>query len=85
MTIYLVLGVLIIIFLKLLGLTGLKACTITIALCFLYAIIDEYHQTFIMSRTGQFRDCLIDLLGAILGTILVLALTKYKKKNYLIK
>lgn len=48
---------------------------LTIILCFLYAITDEYHQTFITGRTGQFSDVLIDTAGAIIGT-------KLYKKHY---
>jgi VanZ family protein len=37
-----------------------------IALAILYAISDEYHQTFILDREGTGRDVLIDSLGVIL-------------------
>lgn len=43
---------------------------ITILICFVYALTDEYHQTFISGRTGQFIDVLIDTLGASIGTII---------------
>ena len=43
---------------------------ITIIICFIYAITDEYHQTFIDGRTGQFIDVLIDTTGSILGLII---------------
>ncbi len=33
---------------------------------FLYAISDEYHQTFILGRNGAVRDVLIDSIGMIL-------------------
>ena len=37
-------------------------------ICFLYACSDEYHQTFVVGRTGQFSDVLIDSVGALLGS-----------------
>lgn len=42
---------------------------ITILLCFIFAMTDEYHQTFVDGRTGQFKDVLIDTTGAIVGTL----------------
>ena len=54
---------------------------ITIIICFIYACTDEYHQTFIQGRTGQFTDSLIDTLGALIGIILVLIKCKLKKNN----
>lgn len=35
----------------------------------LYALSDEYHQTFISGRTGRFLDIGIDSLGALLGLL----------------
>lgn len=29
-----------------------------------YALVDEYHQTFVRSRTGDFHDVLVDMAGA---------------------
>ena len=50
---------------------------IAIIICFLYASFDEVHQLFVSGRTGQFRDILIDTLGAI-SSILIFSLL-YKK------
>lgn len=54
---------------------------ITIIICFLYAITDEYHQTFIDGRTGQFIDVLIDTAGSILGLIIYNKITLKKTKR----
>lgn len=57
---------------------------ITIIICFLYAITDEYHQTFISGRTGQFSDVLIDTIGATTGIIIyniIKQLIRKKDKN----
>lgn len=42
---------------------------ITVLLCFIFAITDEYHQTFVKGRTGQFKDVVIDTSGALVGTL----------------
>lgn len=55
---------------------------LTILICFLYALTDEYHQTFISGRTGQFLDVLIDTAGSFLGLIIYNKLaTKTNKKR----
>lgn len=48
----------------------LLTCAVTILLCFIFAMTDEYHQTFVDGRTGQFMDVLIDTTGACVGTLL---------------
>lgn len=39
-------------------------------ICFVYAASDEFHQTFIPGRSGEFRDVMIDSLGALLGILI---------------
>ncbi len=36
-----------------------------------YAVLDEYHQSFIPSRTSDWRDVVIDAGGAVLGLVLL--------------
>lgn len=38
-------------------------------LCSIFALLDEYHQTFVDGRTGQFFDVFIDTLGAAIGLL----------------
>ncbi len=45
----------------------------------LYAISDEYHQTYIPGRSGEIRDVLIDSLGAVTGILLVLIVCRIFK------
>lgn len=40
------------------------------AFCVLYAVTDEWHQTFVSGRSGELRDVLIDGLGALFGILL---------------
>jgi len=42
------------------------AC-LSLILVFLYAGSDEFHQTFIPNRTGQFSDVLVDTAGGAVG------------------
>lgn len=42
----------------------------TIFLALIYAVSDEYHQTFVAGRSGNVTDVVIDLLGAGLGLLL---------------
>lgn len=37
--------------------------------CFIFAFLDEYHQTFVDGRTGQMFDVFIDTFGATIGII----------------
>ena len=46
-----------------------------------YAIFDEYHQTFVMGRSGEILDVLIDLLGVLTGLLIVILLLKIRKKE----
>ena len=61
----------------------LKSVFIALLLAFLYACSDEYHQTFVVGRTGQFDDVLIDFSGAFIGVLIVSLIVKlniFKKK-----
>lgn len=55
-----------------------QICIFAIAIVFLYACTDEYHQRFVAERTPQFKDVVIDTLG---GTVsaLIYALTAFKR------
>ncbi len=46
---------------------------------YIYAITDEIHQSFVPGRSALFRDTLIDLVGIILG-YLILYFYRYKHK-----
>ncbi len=68
-------------------LTGLinRPFVMSILLSFLYACTDEIHQIFVPGRSAQFRDVLIDTLGASFGatiTYLIIKLfTKIKTRS----
>ncbi|WP_304942306.1 VanZ family protein [Vallitalea guaymasensis] len=46
-----------------------------------YAMFDEYYQTFIEGRGGEIRDVIIDSFGALCATLLALILMKNLRKN----
>ena len=36
--------------------------------CLIYAILDEYHQNFVVGRAASYWDVVIDEIGALAGT-----------------
>lgn len=69
-TVYLVLGLLILLAMDTKTETFWRNSTIAVIACLLYAITDELHQTFVPGRAGELRDCLIDASGAIVACCL---------------
>ncbi len=45
-----------------------------------YAITDEYHQTFVAGRSGEARDVLIDTAGALFGIGIYIGIRKVRSK-----
>ena len=50
-----------------LRLRGWKGVAVTLCCVLLFALSDEFHQSFVSGRTARLIDVGIDLLGAILG------------------
>ena len=44
---------------------------VSLALIIVYALVDEYHQSFVPSRTGTIYDSLIDMVGGLAALIIV--------------
>lgn len=63
-TVYFVLALLILLALDTNADNFYRNAIIAIILCFLYALTDEYHQTFVSGRSGELGDCFIDSMGA---------------------
>lgn len=80
-TVYFILAILLFIFLKVVGLKKSLAFFISIVFCFIFSLTDEYHQTFVAERTGQFSDCLIDTTGSIIGAGISFLLSKKENKQ----
>ncbi len=49
----------------------------SMGLCLLVAVLDEYHQSFVSSRTGSIRDVALDLTGSSLAAVITLALSPF--------
>ena len=43
----------------------------SLALVVVYALLDEYHQSYVPSRTGSFNDSLIDMTGGLAALVIV--------------
>jgi VanZ family protein len=54
----------------------LAARTVAFGFAALYAVLDEFHQSFVPSRTGSPWDVLIDITGAILGLVIYVRMTR---------
>ena len=54
--------------------------SIGIDFAFLYAVSDEIHQRFVPGRSGELRDTLIDLSGAVIGVFITVFIVKRTKK-----
>ena len=44
-----------------------------VSVCFLYAVSDEFHQSFVVGRAGRLSDVLLDTAGAVTGVAVFLA------------
>ncbi|MBV7271541.1 VanZ family protein [Clostridium sp. PL3] len=66
---YLVLAILVSSILFSFNIRGKGALTYIMFICLLYAVLDEFYQSFIPGRTSLVSDVLIDFLGSILGMV----------------
>ena len=76
MFLYFILSILIISLLSNIQNNKYLSIIITLGICLIYASLDEYHQTFIVGRTGQIKDVIIDMIGSIIGCFLYRIYTK---------
>ena len=58
---------------------GYRKYKFTIITAYIYALSDEYHQSFVPGRTSRFRDTLIDLGGICLSLFILNILIKNNK------
>ncbi len=49
---------------------GIRFILLSILFSFLYAATDEFHQLFVPGRSGEFKDVMIDTVGAATGAFL---------------
>lgn len=62
-----------------------KKIIISLIIGFIYACSDEIHQTFVMGRSGEARDVLIDTSGVFIGICISYLIYKIYKKQFVIK
>lgn len=48
---------------------------------YLYALSDEWHQTFVAGRTGHFEDTLVDGIGIVLVVVMYILIRRRKHKK----
>ena len=58
---------------------------ITILICFIYSLTDEFHQSFVPGRTSLFTDCLIDTTGSIITCLMYTIIKKVKESKLSMK
>ena len=58
-------------------------CGVVLLWCALFAASDEFHQTFVKSRTPSVCDVLLDIGGASLGLLIVASFANRRPKNSL--
>jgi VanZ family protein len=55
--------------------------TSSLLLVIFYALSDEYHQTFVPSRTGSIYDSLIDMTGGLAALLLLVLWSRRKRAD----
>ena len=78
-SIYTLVGILIMTFISTYKLCLWKKFGISILVGLIYAISDEYHQSFVPGRSAEIRDVLIDTTGVMFGIIIVLVIISVYK------
>ena len=81
-TIYLILGLLILSFIREFRVVDYRAVLLSVFLTFLYACSDEVHQLFVPGRSGEFLDVLLDSVGALSVCLLYTLYYKIRRKLY---
>ncbi len=81
-TIYFILGLLLLSFIKEFRVLNYKSLLLAIIIAFLYACSDEVHQLFVNGRSGKILDVLLDTLGAMVGCLTYLGFYKIRRKKY---
>ncbi len=70
---YLVLGMLLFFLSRSYGVPVVRGCLMDFGVSVLYGASDELHQLFVLGRSGQVTDVLLDGFGAFIGILLALA------------
>ena len=58
-----------------------RPATLSIIVCALYAASDEFHQLFIIGRSGELRDIIIDSCAAMVGVFIISIFVRILQKS----
>lgn len=58
-----------------------KTLWLSVIFSALYAITDEFHQTFVEGRSGELRDVCIDTAGAFIGMLIFVSVCRLSVKR----
>lgn len=81
---YFVLGILMVNALRQVNLSKFKfnrPAVLSIIVCALYAVSDEFHQLFVSGRSGELRDIIIDSCAAMAGIFVVSIFVRILQKS----
>jgi VanZ family protein len=56
-----------------------RSAFIAATVCFLYAMTDEFHQSFVPTREASVWDVMIDTTGAVVGLALIRQTGKFRR------
>lgn len=74
---YMILGILIVLALSNENIENIKGLLISILICLLVSILDEFYQSFVPGRGPGILDVFIDMTGALAGMLLCQLILKY--------
>ena len=80
-SLYLLLGIFSLLFIRTYNIDLKKSIIITILFCFIYACLDEFNQYLRGTRTALFTDSLIDTFGCMLGCLIIGIINKIKMRR----
>ena len=73
---YLILGILVYLSINTYQMDKNKIIILSILICILYSVSDEFHQLFISGRSGKITDCIYDTFGSTLGICITALINK---------
>ena len=80
-SLYLMLGIFSLLFIRTYNIDWKKAIIITILFCFTYACLDEFNQYLRGTRTALFTDSLIDTFGCMFGCLIIVIINTIKMRK----
>lgn len=79
--IYFVLGVLAFNVAKDFRISNKRAVMLSVVFVILYAITDEFHQSFVPGRSAELRDVLIDTVAGAMGALIYFCATVFRRSD----